>query len=59
MDIIDLKIIYSSLQDLEMCRKFLKSFYSEHKSKRRDVLISPLKPQKLEPARQCHNFHEQ
>ena len=43
MDIVDLKIIYSSLLDLDTCRRFLKSFYHHSRSKKRDILSSPAK----------------
>lgn len=56
MDIIDLKIIYSSLLDLEMCRRFLKSFYKDSKSKKRDVVSSPNKRQ--EPVIHHHPVEE-
>jgi hypothetical protein len=44
MDIIDLKIIYSYLGDLDMSRRFLREFYQEAKSRKRDKLSSPNKP---------------
>lgn len=44
MDIIDIKIIYNYLGDLDISRKFLREYYGDTKSRKRDKLNSSSKP---------------